>query len=183
MLSKRPQLFAIATAVAIILTFIVRSRFENEAQTLLTGAALFGPIIIAAGMTWTDELAKRDKAGPHSKWAVPDFEQILEGVAVLGAGLLTYWLLQNGPSTDGELTGLNALANDIRNFRREDGTPVSNLVPNGTTWFVIGVILSGPFFFSFGSMLGREILSRADRRSGLTPTRAIEDLGFGAVEI
>ena len=179
LLSNRPQLFAIAAAVAIILTFIVRWRFELEAQTLLTGVVLTGPLVAAAGMTWSDELGKRGLAGPRAKFAVPDFEQILEGLAVLFAGLITYWLLLNGPSENGgELTGLNALANDFRNFRREDGTPATNLVPTGFTWFVIGAILSAPFWMSFGSMAGRELIARAERRSGAVQTGTIGEFGL-----
>lgn len=179
MLSKRPQLFAGAAAVAIILTFIVRSQFEQEAQTLLTGAALTGPFLAVAGMIWSDELSTRGLGGPTAKLAVPDFEQIFEGLAVLFAGLITYWLLLNGPSTDGaELTGLNGLANDLRNFRREDGTSATNLVPTGFTWFIIGIILSAPFWFSFGSMAGRELLAREDRQSGAVQTGTIGEFGL-----
>lgn len=179
MLSKRPKLFAIATAVAVILTLFVRSRFEAEARTLLTSVTLTGPFIAAAGMTWSDELGKRGLAGPRAKFAVPDFEQILEGLAVLFAGLITYWLLLNGPSDGGtELTGLNGLANDFRNFRREDGTPATNLAPTGFTWFVIGFILSAPFWFSFGSMVGRELIARDERRSGQVETGTVGEFGL-----
>lgn len=181
MLSNRTQLFSVAAAVAIVLTLVVRLQVDQEARALLTGATFTGPFFAAAGVSWSDELGKRGLVGPRAKFTVPDFEQIFEGLAVLLAGLVSYWLLLNGPSHNpGELTGLNSLANDLRNFRREDGTSITNLAPTGFTWFVIGIILSAPFWFSFGSMAGRELIMRDQRQSGAPERGSIDEIGLTA---
>lgn len=129
--------------------------------------SIVGPVFAAAGYMWTGKLDEHKMAGPTAKWAIPDLEQIFEVIWVLIAALITYWLLLNGPSVeDSDMTGVNSLANSLRNFRREEGTVPTDLTPTSTTWFMIGAILCTPFFFSFGSMIGRELLSRATKRNG-----------------
>ena len=101
---------------------------------------------------------------------------------MLGAGLITYWLLLNGPSIEAvEVRQVNQLATSLREFRLEAGEPVTNLVPSRLTWFVIGAVLSGPFWFSFGSMIGRELYGRRYSTldsSSQQPAHVEEDFDF-----
>lgn len=162
-----------------VLTFFVRRIFGDETficdgsectlgsgpRWLLTGVAFFGPFLAVAGFRWSEMLERRGRLAPEAKWQIPDAEQILEIVTVILAGLLTYWLVLNGPSTELVEGGrLNGWANDVRNFRREEGTPETELVPSRLTWFIIGGLLSVPFLFSFGSMIGREWFGRRRRK-------------------
>lgn len=172
LLSKRPQILGAAALIAAVLTFLVRSQLTDEAQTLLTGVVLIGPFIGALGLMFTGYLDSKGLAGQRAKWPIPDLDQILEVAAVLFAGLITYWLIVNGPSTDPDPDGLNALANDIKNFRREDGTAPVDDVPANLTWFMIGVVLSAPFWFSLGSTTGREIVGRRRKKEQSGAARA-----------
>ncbi len=175
MSSPKSKTFIIAAVIAVVLTIFMRSRFGDEVllcegqpcdlgsgtKWLATGLSLIGPFFAAAGFEWARLLENRNMLDPRAKWAVPDAEQILEGLAVLLAGLFTYWLILNGPANEGvDVRQVSAWANDLRNFRLEEGLPETNLVPARTTWFVIGAALAVPFFFSFGSMLGREVFGR-----------------------
>ena len=177
------KFLVIAVLVAVGLTYVVRGQFGTETfvcdgsdcesasgtKSLLTGVAAVGPIIAALGFLWSDVLLQRNRLGPTAKWAVPDFEQILEVLAVLLAGLASYWLILNGPSIEAvDVRQVNQWANDLRNFRADEFTPDSGLVPAALTWIVIGAILSGPFWFSFGSMIGRETVGRKSRKEAST---------------
>ena len=175
-----------------VLTFVIRSRFGDEVfvcdgercslgsgtKWLATGLSLIVPFLAALGFEWSRMLERRNMLDPTTKWAVPDAEQIFEGLAVLIAGLFTYWLVLNGPASEGvEVRQVNAWANDLRNFRLEDGEPSTTLVPARTTWFVIGAALAVPFFFSFGSMIGREVFGRQRRKA--MRGESIDDNEFG----
>ncbi len=166
--------------MAAVLTIVVRSQFGEETflcdgsrcelgsgtRWLLTGVALFGSFIATAGFRWSSMLERRGSLDPSAKWAVPDAEQILEVLSVIGAGLVTYWLVLNGPSIESvEVRQVNQWANDLRNFRLEENTASTVLVPSRRTWFLIGGVLSLPFAFSFGAMVGREFFGRRRRKA------------------
>ena len=196
MSAARSKLYVIAIVLSIALTVIVRTQFGDETffcdgvectlgsgtRWVLTGLSIGGPFLAVTGYLWSMWLDDRDQLGPAAKWSIPDAEQIFEVLSVLGAGLITYWLLLNGPSIEAvEVRQVNQLAASLREFRLEAGEPVTNLVPSRLTWFVIGAILSGPFWFSFGSMIGRELYGR--RYSSLDsssqqPAHVEEDFDF-----
>lgn len=177
-----PTSGVIAVVFAVILTWQVHSRFGNETFTcsdtgecmlgsgaswLLTGATLIGPFLTLLGAAWSRRLHYENKLGPFSYRAIPDGEQILETLAVLSAGLFTYWFIRNGPSIDParplDITIPNTWALDIRNVRLPDGVTEVTSVPTRLSWFIIGMVLSAPFAFSFGTMLGREFYGRRRR--------------------
>lgn len=166
--------------VSLALTLLVRSRFGEETflcdgstcvlgsgtRWLLTGVAVLGTFIGTAGFRWSSMLERRGSLDPLAKWPVPDAEQILEILSVIGAGVATYWLLLNGPSIESvDVRQVNEWANDVRNFRLEENTASTNLVPSRQTWFLIGGVLSLPFAFSFGAMVGREFFGRRRRKA------------------
>ena len=136
--------------------------FDSGSAWLPTGATVIGPFIAVLGFMFTRRLHYRDRLGPFSHRAIPDSEQILEVLGVLGAGALTYWVLHNGPMTDAvDIGSLSSLAADILG---ENDVP-SPFVPSRRTWFAIGAILGAPFAFSLGSMLGREWYGRKRRQA------------------
>ncbi len=187
-MSSAPKYFGFGFVVSLLLTIFVRSRFGEEVfvcdgsdcagssgtKSLLTGLAFIGPLVAAAGFTWSSMLHQRGRLVPTAKWAVPDFEQIFEVLGVLAAGLASYWLILNGPSIEAvEVRQVNQWANDLRNFRAEEGTPTTDLVPSTVTWFVIGAVLSAPFWLSFGAMLGRETIGRRNRKEAAVAALAV----------
>jgi hypothetical protein len=168
----------IAAVVAGILTWQVHARTGDEtfvcegqacvlgsgASWLLTGITLLGPFLALTGFMWTRRLHRRDRLGPFAPRAIPDGEQIFEVLSVLVAGLATYWLVRNGPSIEAIDVGRpNTWVLELREWTTDDGELVSELVPNRRTWFAVGTILSAPFTFSLGSMLGREWYGRERR--------------------
>ena len=192
----RIETLPIATLVALIATWFVHGRAGNEtflcdgttecelgsgASWLLTGVTLIGPFIALAGFFWARRLHHAGRLGPFSYRAIPDGEQIIEVLAVLGAGLLTYWLALNGPSIEFvEIGRPNTWVESLREFRApEILTQVDRQkldeVPSRRTWFLIGVILGGPLMFSLGNMLGREWYGRK-RRAGQLAESDDDDL-------
>lgn len=166
--------------VALFLTWQVHRRAGDESficdtgavcalgsggSWLLTGVTLTGPFVALLGFAWSRWLHRRDKLGPFSPRAIPDSEQMVEVFAVLGAGLATYWLLGNGASIEAadldQLGRPNSWLIDGRDIASDE--PVDAFVPTRFTWFQIGTILSAPFAFSLGSMLGREWYGRQRR--------------------
>jgi hypothetical protein len=127
---------------------------------LLTGATLPGPFIVLLGFFWSRWLHRRDRLGPFSYWGLPDGEQIAEVVAVLGAGLASYWIATRGPTI--EAAQVRAPNSWITGRLDQSGR---DLVPTRTAWFLIGAVLFAPFAFSFGSMAGREWYGRIRRKS------------------
>ena len=142
----------------------------------LTGVAVFAPIVAVAGFAWTRHLHLADRLGPFSYRRIPDGEEILEGLAVLLAGLVSWWLLRNGPRIVAIDVGFpnNQLLGRLG--RRPLGQPY---VPTRFTWFFVGALLSAPFAFSMGSMIGREWYGRNRRRSF---DRDLETLAAGSGE-
>lgn len=167
----------ITLLVSAVLTWQLHSRAGNETfkcdggdvcelgsglSWLSTGPALIGPFIALLGFSWSRRLHRRARLGPFSYRAIPDSEQMLEVCAVLGAGLLTYWLLANGSMIESVDVGRpNTWLLDVQDITSDE--PIDDLVPTRSTWFAIGVVLSAPFAFSFGSMLGREWYGRRRR--------------------
>lgn len=143
---------------------------------LATGATLIGPVIAFLGFSWSRRLHRRSRLGPFSYRPIPDGEQMLEVFAVLSAGLATYWLLGNGSMIEAVDVGRpNTWLLDVQDIASDE--PVDNLVPNRTTWFAIGTVLTAPFAFSFGSMLGREWYGRrrrATQASNADPPEVID---------
>jgi hypothetical protein len=127
---------------------------------LLSGAMLTGPFVALLGVLWSRWLHQNDKLGPFSFQAVPDGEQIAEVLAVLGAGLASYWIATRGPTI--EAVEVSAPNSWVSGRLDESG---KDLVPTRTAWFLIGAVLFAPFAFSFGSMAGREWYGRIRRRS------------------
>ena len=180
MTESRLKSLAFATVLAIVLIVIVRSQLGDEtfvcdtgectlgsgSRWLATGAAFSLPFLATAGFRWSGMLERNDRLDPVAKWSVPDAEQILEVLAVLGAGFLAYRLALGGPSIELDEVGrINQWANDVRNFRLEDGAPSTDLVPSRLTWFLIGSIFMLPFAFSFGSVVGREFFGYRRRKA------------------
>ncbi len=173
----------VAALISIILTWQIHARSGDETfvcegaecelgsglSWLLTGAALTGPFVALLGVAWTRRLHQRDRLGPFSYRAIPDSEQILEVLAVLAAGVASYWLIRNGPMiepADVDSVGRpNSWILDARELRDEFTT--NTLVPNRRNWFTIGAVLGAPFSFSLGSMLAREWYGRLRRRTQL----------------
>lgn len=168
-----------ATVLSVALTVVVRSQFGVETfqcegstcelgsgtRWVLTGLVIVGSFIIAGGFLWSARLEARGNLDPLANWTIPDAQQIVEVVFVIGAGLATYWLALNGPSIEGEdVRQVNQWANDLRNFRSESAA-TTNLVPARLTWFIIGGALATPFAFSFGTMVGREFYGRRRRKA------------------
>jgi len=175
---------AIALFGALVLTWQAHARTGDETfvctdvgecalgsgwSWLLTGAALAGPFIALLGAAWERRQHYRNRLGPFAHRAIPDGQQIGEVLGVLGAGLLTYWLVRNGPSiepaTPLDIGRANSWALDVRNFRLEDGANEVTSVPNRRSWFLIGAVLFAPFAMSFGTMLGREFYGRRRRKA------------------
>lgn len=187
----------IAALISLILTWQIHARSGDETfvcegaecelgsglSWLLTGAALTGPFVAVLGAAWTSRLHQRDRLGPFSYRAIPDSEQILEVLAVLAAGLASYWLIRNGPmieavivdEVDKKLPGRpNSWILDARELRDEFTT--NTLVPNRRNWFTIGAVLGAPFSFSLGSMLAREWYGRLRRRAQLAADAEPEEV-------
>ena len=110
-----PIASAFTAIVAAVLTWQVHSRLGDETfqcpdvgectlgsglSWLLTGAAVPGAILAVLGAAWSRRLHNRNKLGPFVRSYIPDGEQILEVLGVLGAGLFTYWFVRNGPSIE-----------------------------------------------------------------------------------
>ena len=129
---------------------------------LFTGVALLGPFIALGGFFWARYLHQTERLGPFNHRAIPDGEEIVEVLWVLGAALVSYWLILNGPSIEPvRVGGVNEWAARLREFRLADEATrdqVANAmrVPSRFSWFLVGVVLGSPFMFSLGSMLGRE---------------------------
>lgn len=183
---------AIAVLASLILTLQVHGRTGDETficedvgecalgsgwSWLLTGAALTGPFLALLGAAWERRQHYRDRLGPFAHRAIPDGQQIGEVLGVLGAGLLSYWLIRNGPSiepaTPLDIGRVNNWALDVRNFRLEDGAPEVTTVPSRFSWFLIGAVLFAPFGLSLGTMLGREFYGRRRRKA----QRALDEGG------
>jgi len=188
----------IAALISLVLTWQVHVRLGNETflcegtrcelgsglSWLLTGAALIGPFIAALGAAWTRRLHQRDRLGPFSFRAIPDGEQIIEVLAVLAAGLATFWLLRNGPMIDAiEVGRPNSWILDAREI--SDEFTSNTLVPNRTNWFMMGAVLGAPFAFSLGSMIAREWYGRRRRRTELDEDSATDetDIGLGSTDL
>lgn len=177
------KVLPIATLISLVLTWQIHSRTGDETflcdgascrlgsglSWLLTGAAISSPFIAALGAAWTRRLHQRDRLGPFSLRAIPDAEQIIEVLAVLAAGLGSFWLLRNGPMIDAvsvdDVGPPNNWILDARELSDEFDT--NTLVPNRTNWFMIGAVLGAPFAFSLGSMIAREWYGRLRRRTQL----------------
>lgn len=188
----------IALIAAFFATRRVRGRFGDETFTcdagdrlsltqcdlgsgmtwLLSGVTILGPFIAVVGFMWSRRLHHNDRLGPFSYRAIPDVEQILEVLFVIGAMLASYWLMLNGPSIEyvepsRDLTLAdrpNQLAQWLREFRAPDVLTAEareklEQVPSRRTWFLIGTILGGPFAYSLGTMLGREWYGRKRREA------------------
>jgi len=174
----------IAFLAALVGTRLVHGRASDEmflcdgttecalgsgASWLLTGVTLIGPFVALAGFFWARRLHQSGRLGPFSYRAIPDGEQILEVLAVLAAGLITYWLVLNGPSVEFVDIGRpNTWVERLREFRAPETLTQADRqklaeVPSRRTWFLIGIILGGPMMFSFGNMLGREWYGRKRR--------------------
>lgn len=168
----------LAAAMAFLATWQVHSRSGNEvfrcetgqcelgsgASWFLTGVTLASPFIAALGFAWSRHLHRRGRLGPFEQRWLPDGEEIFEILAVLAAGLITYWLLRNGPSIEAVSVGRpNTWLIEAREWRDDQSS--TDLVPARRTWFAVGVALSAPFAFSFGSMTGREWYGRMRRRA------------------
>jgi hypothetical protein len=166
----------IAAVIALITTLLVRGwaeantflcdesrcAFDAASTWLPSGVTIVSPFIAVLGFMFARRLHYRDRLGPFSHRAIPDSEQILEVLSVLGAGALSYWVLRNGPTIEAvDIGRINVLAADILG---ENDVP-SLLVPDGRSWFAVGAILSAPFAFSLGSMLGREWYGRKRRKA------------------
>lgn len=141
----------------------------SGASWVLTGATIVGPLVTLLGAAWSRRLHYKNKLGPFSYRAIPDGEQILETLAVLCAGLFTYWFVRNGPSIDParplDIGIPNTWALDVRNLRLAAGASAVTSVPTRLTWFVIGAVLSTPFAASFGTMVGREFYGWRRRKA------------------
>jgi hypothetical protein len=182
----------IAALISLVLTWQIDARTGDETflcdgascelgsglSWLLTGAALIGPFIAVLGAAWTRRLHQRDRLGPFSSRGVPDGEQIVEVLAVLAAGLATFWLLRNGPMIDAVEVGRpNSWILDAREF--SDEFTSNPLVPNRTNWFMMGAVLGAPFAFSLGSMIAREWYGRRRRRTELDEDYATDEVDIG----
>lgn len=167
----------LATVVALVATWQVHARSGDEtfqcetgqcalgsgASWFLTGVVLASPFIAALGVAWTRHLHHRGKLGPFEQRWVPDGEEIVEILTVLAAGLVTYWLVRNGPSIEAVKVGRpNTWVLEVAEWTSDESP--TNLVPARRTWFAIGVVLTAPLAFSFGSMIGREWYGRLRRR-------------------
>lgn len=148
-----------------------RCELGSGLSWLLTGITALGPFLAVLGFMWTWRLHHRDRLGPFSHRAIPDSEQILEVLAVLGGILASYWLLLNGPSIESVTIGRpNTWAEWLRNFRAPEQLTSADRekleqVPSRLTWFAVGTLLGGPFMYAFGSMLGREWYGRKRRKA------------------
>ncbi len=175
---------AIAVLASLVLTWQVHGRTGDETflcadvsecalgsgwSWMLTGATLTGPFLALAGAAWERRQHYLDRLGPFAHRAIPDGQQIGEVLGVLVAGLLSYWLVRNGPSiepaTPLDIGRLNRWALDVRNFRLEDGATQITTVPSRLSWFLVGGVFFAPFALSFGTMLGREFYGRRRRKA------------------
>lgn len=126
-----------------------------------TSALLFAPLFALGGFLWTDQLHRTNQLGPFAYAPIPDWEELLEGIAVLVAALMSYLVIRVGPKTPMvDTSWMNSLLSG--HLGTEAG---ADLVPSRRSWFVVGAILSAPFAFSFGSAVGREWF-RWKRRRG-----------------
>lgn len=187
----------VAFVLALLLTWQVHSRTGDEVfrcetgetctlgsggSWLLTGMTLLGPFVALLGFAWSRRLHLRERLGPFSHRAIPDGEQILEVVAVLAAGLVTYWLIDNGGSIEAIDVGRpNSWLLEGRELTSDQ--PPDDSVPNRSTWFLIGVVLSAPFTFSLGSMLGREWYGRARRAAQDTVEQEDEVIDLTTIDL
>lgn len=181
----------VATLLALFLTWQIHGRTGDETlrcdgascelgsglSWLLTGVALTGPFVAVLGSAWTRRLHQRDRLGPFAPRAIPDGEQIAEVLAVLAAGLVSYWLVRNGPMIEAVRVGRpNSWILDAREWSDEFST--DTLVPNRTNWFMIGTVLGAPFSFSLGSTVAREWYGHQRRRAQME-----QDENAGDVDI
>ncbi len=177
----------IAALLSLLLTAQVHGRTGDETfrcdgapcelgsglSWLLTGAFLTGPFIAVLGVAWTRRLHHHDRLGPFVPRVVPDGEQIFEVLAVLAAGLVSFWLLRNGPMIEAVRVGRpNSWILDAREATDEFTT--NALVPNRTNWFMIGTVLGAPFSFSLGSMIAREWYGRIRRRAQVNDSNNVD---------
>jgi len=178
-----PTSAAIAAFTAVLLTWQIHARTGDEtfvcAETgdcplgsglawLLTGAAIVGAGIALLGAAWTRRLHNNGKLSPFAYRLLPDGEQIFEILAVLLAGLFTYWFVRNGPSIEParplDIGAPNTWALNVRNVRLPDGVREVTSVPSRLSWFIIGSVLGAPFAMSFGTMISREFYGRRRRQ-------------------
>jgi len=123
----------IALLIAIIATRQVHGRSGDETficdtgaqcelgsglSWLLTGVTAIGPFVALAGFFWSRRLHQEGRLGPFSSRAIPDGEQIVEVLMVLGAMAVSYWLMLNGPAIESvEIGRPNTWAEWLREFR------------------------------------------------------------------
>lgn len=128
-----------------------------------TGVVLIAPVLVTAGLAWTIHLRDVNQLGPFAPAVIPDWEELLEGMAVIIAFLLTFLIIRGGPKTamldsSWPNSWLEGRLGEVR------GEP---LVPSRRSWFLIGLLVSLPFSFSLGTAVGREWFAfrrnRADR--------------------
>ena len=179
-----PIASALAALSALLLTWQVHSRTGDETfqcidvgdcslgsglSWLLTGVTITGSVLALVGAAWSRRLHNKNKLGPFAHSHIPDGEQILEILAVLGAGLFTYWFVRNGPSIEPALPidigRPNTWALDVRNVRLADGAAEVTSVPSRLSWFIVGSVLGAPFALSFGSMISREFYGLRRRKA------------------
>jgi len=165
------RLVPAAVASSLLLVWIVQSRGGDEvllcetgrcslgsgASWVLTGAAALTPFVALGGFMWSRRLHLADRLGPFSDRRIPDAEEILEGLAVVLAGFVSWWLVRNGWKIAAVDVGF---PNDLLRGRLGIDDRRWTLVPTRSTWFLVGMVLSAPFGFSFGSMFGREWYGR-----------------------
>lgn len=186
----------VATLLALFLTWQIHGRAGDETfrcdgsscelgsglSWLLTGIALTGPFVALLGIAWTRRLHQRDRLGPFAPRAIPDGEQIAEVLAVLAAGLVSYWLLRNGPMIEAVRVGRpNTWILNAREWTDEFST--NTMVPNRTNWFMIGTVLGAPFSFSLGSMVAREWYGRRRRQAQIERDNASREVDIDLTTI
>ncbi|MGI9608034.1 MAG: hypothetical protein ACR2P0_18030 [Acidimicrobiales bacterium] len=167
---------SVAVVISLVLVRVVHGRAGDEtlvcdvgrctlgsgASWLLTGAAIAIPLIGLAGFRWSRRLDRRGRLGPFARRAIPDGEELFEGLAVIAAALVSWWLIRNGPSLIAVDVGF---PNDTVGERVVTASGGRDRVPARRTWFLVGILLAAPFAFSLGSMIGREWYGRARRRA------------------
>lgn len=165
----------IAFAIALITTLIVHNRAGDEtflcegsrcslgsgASWFFTGITVLGPFFALAGALWTQRSERRGLRGAKGRRLIPDSEEIIEVLWIFAAGYVSYRLILDGPSIEAvDVRRPNTWLGD----RIGTGTNGQPLTPSRRTWFLVGVLLSSPFAFSFGGALGREWYAYRDRK-------------------
>jgi len=193
-----PVALVITLVTALVLRSIVGSRTGTETfmcesgvctmdsalASALNGVTLLGPFIVLLGFVWSRRQHKKGRLGPFANRTIQDGEEIFEVFLVLAAGIFTYWYIRNGPSIEAvDIGAPNTWAQSIKDFRREDGVPATDLVPTGRAWFIIGTALVSPFALAFGTLLGREFYGIFRRRDQRTEDREAAETRSGSTAI